>query len=73
MPKRTIVITGASDGVGAAAARRLAAAGNCVVVVGRSASKTGAVADELGADHLCADFSDLEEVRALADEQLCQL
>ena len=40
MSKRTIVITGASDGVGAAAARRLAAAGHEVVVVGRSVSKT---------------------------------
>lgn len=68
LPKRTIVITGASDGVGAAAARRLAAAGHEVVIVGRSVSKTRAVADELGADHVCADFSDLAEVRALADE-----
>jgi NAD(P)-dependent dehydrogenase (short-subunit alcohol dehydrogenase family) len=31
--ERTIVITGSSDGVGAAAARRLAAAGDNVVVI----------------------------------------
>ena len=68
MSKRTVVITGSSDGVGAAAARRLAAAGDIVVVIGRSESKTKAVADELGADHLCADFSDLGQVRALAEE-----
>lgn len=68
MPERTIVITGASDGVGAAAARRLTAAGNEVVVVGRSPVKTRAIADELGADYLCADFSDLAQVRFLADE-----
>lgn len=68
MSKRTIVITGSSDGVGAAAARRLVAAGNDVVVIGRSASKTKAIADELGADHFCADFSDLAQVRALAEE-----
>ncbi|MCV7117147.1 SDR family NAD(P)-dependent oxidoreductase [Mycobacterium nebraskense] len=55
MPKRTIVITGPSDGIGAAAARRLAAAGDNVVVVGRSASNTTAIAEELAADYLCAD------------------
>ena len=68
MSKRTIVITGSSDGVGAAAARRLAAAGDNVVVIGRSASKTKAIADDLGADHFCADFSDLAQVRELAEE-----
>ena len=66
MSERTIVITGSSDGVGAAAARRLAAAGDNVVVIGRSVSKTKAIADELGTDYLCADFSDFAQVRALA-------
>lgn len=68
MPQRTIVITGASDGIGAAAARALTAAGDRVVVVGRSAAKTRAVADELGAPHHLADFSRLDEVRDLATE-----
>ena len=68
MPSRTIVITGASDGVGAAAARRLAAAGDHVVVVGRSPVKTRRIADELGGDYACADFSELGQVHALADE-----
>ncbi|WP_261569247.1 SDR family NAD(P)-dependent oxidoreductase [Frankia gtarii] len=68
MAGRTIVITGASDGIGAAAARRLSLAGESVVIVGRSPQKTAAVAAELGADHLLADFADLAQVRALADE-----
>ena len=68
MPKRTIVITGSSDGVGAAAARRLTAAGDNVVVIGRSASKAKAVADELGTEYIRADFADLSDVRELADE-----
>ena len=66
--ERTIVITGSSDGVGAAAARRLAAAGDNVVVIGRSVSKTKAIANQLGTDYLCADFSDLAQVRALAGD-----
>lgn len=63
---RTIVITGASDGIGAAAARRLARDGHTVVVVGRSREKTNAVADEIGADRYVSDFADLREVRELA-------
>ena len=63
---RTIIITGASDGIGAAAARMLSAAGNQVVVVGRSPEKTKAIAQEIGADHFLADFSRLEDVRGLA-------
>ncbi|MEE6274287.1 SDR family NAD(P)-dependent oxidoreductase [Georgenia wangjunii] len=65
---RTIVITGASDGIGAAAARELSDAGNTVVLVGRSPEKTAALADELGQPHHVADFARLDEVRDLADE-----
>ena len=68
MPGRTIVITGASDGIGAAAARRLSRDGHEVVLVGRSPRKTAAVAAELGAASYVADFSDLAEVRRLADQ-----
>ena len=56
VPRRTIVITGASDGVAAAAARRLAADGNEVVVVGRSPAKTKSIADELGVARVCGFF-----------------
>ncbi|WNB86630.1 SDR family NAD(P)-dependent oxidoreductase [Cellulomonas sp. ATA003] len=66
MPDRTIVITGASDGIGAAAARALARRGEQVVVVGRSPDKTEAVAREIGAPFHLADFARLDDVRALA-------
>ena len=66
MPTRTIVLTGASDGIGAAAAQALAARGDRVVVVGRSPGKTAAVARAVGAEHHVADFARLDEVRALA-------
>jgi NAD(P)-dependent dehydrogenase (short-subunit alcohol dehydrogenase family) len=68
MTRRTIVITGAGDGIGAAAARRLHQSGENVVVVGRSETKAAAVAAELGADYFVADFADLSQVRALAEK-----
>jgi NAD(P)-dependent dehydrogenase (short-subunit alcohol dehydrogenase family) len=68
MTRRTIVITGASDGIGAAAARRLHRGRENVVVVGRSETKAAAVAAELDADYFVADFADLSQVRALADK-----
>ncbi|WBM79571.1 SDR family NAD(P)-dependent oxidoreductase [Cryobacterium breve] len=63
---RTIIITGGSDGIGAAAARALSRTGASVVIVGRSAAKTAAVAAPLGADSFTADFASLDEVRSLA-------
>lgn len=66
MRRQTIIITGASDGIGAEAARQLAQMGHEVVVVGRNREKTAAVAQELGADHFLVDFADLDEVRTLA-------
>lgn len=67
MARKTIVITGASDGIGAAAARELAAAGHEVVVVGRDPDRTRAVAGDIDAEHHVADFTRLDDVRALAD------
>ena len=66
MTATTIVVTGASDGIGAAAARMLAHPQNKLVLVGRSPEKTKAVAAELGADYYLADFTDLAQVRDLA-------
>jgi NAD(P)-dependent dehydrogenase (short-subunit alcohol dehydrogenase family) len=66
MPQQTIVITGASDGIGAAAARQLAAKGEKLVLVGRSPAKTAAIATQLNASYFVADFADLAQVRDLA-------
>lgn len=67
---RTIVLTGASDGIGAASARQLHDAGERVVIVGRDPKKTEAVASALGADSFTADFSELAQVHALAADLL---
>src|SRR4030081_374403 len=61
MRGRTVVVTGASAGMGAAAA-----------VVGRSAQKTAAAADALGAQAHLVDYSRLDDVRRLADELLAR-
>jgi NAD(P)-dependent dehydrogenase (short-subunit alcohol dehydrogenase family) len=68
MPAKTIVLTGASDGIGAAAARSLVADGHNVILVGRSAQKTRALAKELTTDHFLADFTRFDDVRELAEE-----
>jgi NAD(P)-dependent dehydrogenase (short-subunit alcohol dehydrogenase family) len=65
---RTIIITGASDGIGAAAARQLAHAGHQLVLVGRSPERTEAVARSINAPFYLADFTRLDEVRRLAAE-----
>ena len=76
---KTVVITGASDGIGAVAARKLAAQGADVVIVGRSADKLArtadAVRDASGRDPLTfsSDFTSLDEVRKLAGDLLDKL
>ena len=73
---RTIVVTGASAGIGAAAAVELTRRGHSVLAVGRSATKLGAVHRQMEAvapdgldvpDPETADFASLAAVRALAD------
>lgn len=63
---RTIVVTGASSGIGAVAAERLAAGGDRVAVVGRDPERTRALGDRIGATAFVADFERLDDVRELA-------
>jgi NAD(P)-dependent dehydrogenase (short-subunit alcohol dehydrogenase family) len=64
--KKTIVITGASSGLGALAARELAKDGWEVAVVGRNPERTRTVADAIGGTAFLADYDRLDDVRALA-------
>src|SRR6478752_1399146 len=68
MAGRTVMVTGASDGIGAETARVLAARASTVHVTGRSADKLRPVAEAVGTAPLVADFSRLDDVRRLADE-----
>ena len=52
MTGRTVLVTGASDGIGAETARVLAARGATVHVTGRSADKLRPVAEEVGTEPL---------------------
>jgi NAD(P)-dependent dehydrogenase (short-subunit alcohol dehydrogenase family) len=63
---KIIVVTGSSDGIGAAGARQLRKAGHTVAIIGRSTEKTRTIAGELASDHFLADFTSFEDVRKLA-------
>lgn len=68
MEKKTIVITGSSDGIGAAAARKLKAMGHNVIIVGRNKEKTEKIAKEIDAPFHLVDYSELNQVKRLAEE-----
>jgi NAD(P)-dependent dehydrogenase (short-subunit alcohol dehydrogenase family) len=73
---RTVLITGATDGLGRACARELVESGATVLVHGRSEERIAATVDELegvaGDDGRVrsyrADFASLAEVRDMADD-----
>ncbi len=67
---KTIIITGASSGIGSVAARRLAQRGATVVPVGRSSTATAAIAAELGTEPLTGHNGRLNDVRGLAERLL---
>ncbi|SDD50001.1 Short-chain dehydrogenase [Nocardioides lianchengensis] len=64
----TVLVTGASDGIGAETARVLHVRGATVHVTGRSAEKLRPVAEAVGTEPLVADFSRLDDVRRLAEQ-----
>lgn len=68
--RRTVVVTGASSGIGAVAAARLAESGDEVAVVGRNPERTNGVAERIGATPFLADFERLDDVRSLAEALL---
>jgi len=67
---RTIVLTGASSGIGRKAAIALAEGGAHIAVVGRNPERTKAVADQVGGRAFVTDFDELDAIRALADDLL---
>lgn len=70
MSGKTVVITGASSGIGEAAARSLHQAGARVVVLGHDADRTAMIAGEVETEPIIADFRRLSDVRDAADQVL---
>ena len=65
-----VVVTGASSGIGAAAAVELGELGATVVPVGRDRRRLEKIAARVGGEPLQADFASLSEVRRLAADLL---
>jgi len=63
---RVAIVTGASAGVGLAAARRLAARGDRVVLVARRREVLDAIAQEIGASRAMVEAIDVSDLAALA-------
>jgi meso-butanediol dehydrogenase/(S,S)-butanediol dehydrogenase/diacetyl reductase len=61
---KVALITGGGTGIGAAAARRIAAEGGKVVLTGRRIEPIAAVAKEVGGAALAGDAADIEHLRA---------
>lgn len=74
MSGRLAVVTGATAGLGRAAARQLADCGATVVIIGRDAERTARAASELDStcagavEHVVADMGDLDTIRSVAEE-----
>ena len=77
--EQTILITGATDGLGRATARELAALGAAVIIHGRNRERIEATVNDIAAAtgnrklKCClADLSDLAQVRRLADQVMAE-
>ena len=75
MNGKICLVTGATNGIGKAAAQALAQMGASVVIIGRNGAKTAQLVEEIRTtsgnqyvDSLLADLSSQEDVRRLAVE-----
>ncbi len=74
---RNVMVTGASSGIGKAAAMKIAEAGGTVLLVARTPEKLESTKEQIeatgGVAHIHrADLSDMEDIERMADEVLAQ-
>jgi NAD(P)-dependent dehydrogenase (short-subunit alcohol dehydrogenase family) len=67
---KTILITGATDGIGLETAKKLKSLGHKLIVHGRSEEKLKRTSDELDAEYFRADLSDLSQVNTMVEQIL---
>ena len=74
MTEKVVVITGASGGIGAAAAEAIARRGHTVVLVARRGEALRDVASKVGRQAICitADVTKKREVRRVVDETIAR-
>ncbi|TWU03580.1 SDR family NAD(P)-dependent oxidoreductase [Neorhodopirellula pilleata] len=66
------IIVGAAGGIGSDLCRRLTAAGNRVMMVGRNEEKLSALAEELGQPYAAGDATDWDRLAEIADQAIEQ-
>jgi NAD(P)-dependent dehydrogenase (short-subunit alcohol dehydrogenase family) len=69
---KRVVMTGATNGIGLAAAEELAMLGAKLTIIARDEAKAKALANRLGADVVIADLASKNAVRHAADEVLAR-
>ncbi|WP_341501256.1 SDR family oxidoreductase [Gallaecimonas sp. GXIMD4217] len=67
MKQQSLLITGATSGIGLALARQFSSAGHQVIITGRDGAKLEGVAHELGCRTFLADSADLAQLQRMAE------
>jgi NADP-dependent 3-hydroxy acid dehydrogenase YdfG len=67
--RQHVVVTGGGSGIGAEVARRYAAAGSAVTIMGRDISRLRAMAGSIGATAVTTDVSRPEDVEGATGSQ----
>lgn len=64
-PYKTVLITGATSGIGEALAERMISAGVFVIAVGRRQDRLDALLAKHGADKVAIDVFDVSDIQAI--------
>ena len=68
MNKKKVLITGGSEGLGKAMAKKLQALGMSVTILARNEEKLAVAVKEIGCDYVVCDITCLKDCKAIADK-----